>query len=114
MDSYSDFTNKTTPGTFLRACECLKETRIDETKNLYNSTEILLDKFKKDKNEKYIEAIRFLLDFQIDKKLKIKNDDFLKISFLKKNIIKLLFEYENFNLSKNSVLESFKALPKHV
>tara|TARA_Y100000590_G_scaffold199494_2_gene226560 strand:- start:1160 stop:2113 length:954 start_codon:yes stop_codon:yes gene_type:complete len=113
LDSYSDFTNKTTPGTFLRACECLKETRIDETKNLYNSTEILLDKFKKDKNEKYIEAIRFLLDFQIDKKLKIKNDDFLKISFLKKNIIKLLFEYENFNLSKNSVLESLKTLPEH-
>ena len=114
LDSYSDFISKTTPGTFLRACKCLEGTKIDETKNLHDSTEILLDKFKKDKNEKYLEAIRFLLDVQINKSLKRKNYDFLKISFLKKNITKLLFEYENFNLSKNSVLESFKAFPKHV
>ena len=32
----------------------------------------------------------------------------------KQNITKLLFEYENFNLSKNSILESFKTLPGHV
>ena len=98
----------------MRVCECLERSKIDETKNLYDSTEILLDKFKKDKNEIYLEAIKFLLDIQVDKSLKRKKYDFLKVVFLKKNITKLLFEYENFNLSKNSVLESFKTLPTHV
>ena len=114
LNSYSEFITKTTPGTFLRVCECLERSKIDETKNLYDSTEILLDKFKKDKNEIYLEAIKFLLDIQVDKSLKRKKYDFLKVVFLKKNITKLLFEYENFNLSKNSVLESFKTLPTHV
>ena len=76
LNSYSEFITKTTPGTFLRVCECLERSKIDETKNLYDSTEILLDKFKKDKNEIYLEAIKFLLDIQVDKSLKRKKYDF--------------------------------------
>ena len=114
LGSRSNFINKTTPGTLLRVCDCLEKTKIDETKTLYDSAEILLDKFKKDKREIYLETIKFLLDVQIEKKLETKNYNFLKTGFLKKNITKLLFEYENFNLSKNSVLESFKALHGHV
>jgi len=112
--SYSNFISKTTPGTFLRVSECLEKTKINNTKSLHDSAEILLDKFKKDKNEIYLESIKFLLDIQIEKNLETKSYDFLKVGFIKKNITKLLFEYENFNLSKNSVLKSFKALPGHV
>ena len=111
---YLNFLEKTTPGTLLRVCECLERVKIDRVKNLHDSAEILLDKFKKDKNEIYLEAIKFLLDFQIEKTLETKSYNFLKLGFMKKNITKLLFEYENFNLSKNSVLESFKTLPGHV
>ncbi len=112
--SYSNFLSKTTPGTLLRVCECLEESKIDETKNLYDSADVLLEKFKKDKNEIYLETIKFLLDVQIQKKIETKNYDYLKMGFLRKNTTRLLFEYENFNLSKKSVLETFKALPGHV
>ena len=113
-ENYSSFVYKTTPGIAIKVCECLERTKANDSKTLYQSAEMLLDKFKKDKNEVHIEAIKFLLDDQIDKILKTKNYNFLKISFLKRNITRLLFEYENFNLSKNSVLESFKSFPKHV
>ncbi len=114
LGDYSTFINKTTPGTLIRACDCLEETKIKDSKNLHESTEILLDKFKKDKNEIYLETIKFLLDFQIDKNSKAKNYDPLKTVSFKKKITRLLFEYENFNLSKNSILESFKGLHEHV
>ena len=114
LEPYSNFISKTTPGTLIKVSECLSSLKINDDKNLYDSVEILLDKLKKNKNEIYLESIKFLLDYEIEKKLKIKKYDFLNLSFIKKNITKLLFEYENFGLSKNSVLESFKSLPKNV
>ena len=84
LNSYSEFITKTTPGTFLRVCECLERSKIDETKNLYDSTEILLDKFKKDKNEIYLETIKFLLDFEIDKYSRSESCDPLKTAYFKR------------------------------
>ena len=75
---------------------------------------MLLDKYKKEKNDIYIEAIKFLLDFEINKAIESKNPNFLEIGFLNKKVNKLLFEFENFNISKNSVLDSLKFMPKYV
>ena len=112
--SYLNFISKTTPGTLLRVVECLERTKINDTINLYSSVDTLLDKFKKDKSEIYLETIKFLLDIQIEKTRTAKSYDPIKLGLVKKNITKLLFEYENFTLSKNSVLESFKSLPNNV
>ena len=75
--------------------------------------EILLDKFKKDKNDIYLETVKFLLDFEIYQIVKNNEINIMKLGLIKNKIIKLLFEYENFNLSKNIILESFKSLPKY-
>ena len=113
LGDYKDFITKTTPGTLIRVCDCLEQLKIINSKDLYSSIEILLDKFKKDKSEIYLEAIKFLLDFQINRKLKTRDYDPVKTGYFKRKISKLLYEYENFNLSKNSILESFKELPDH-
>ncbi len=111
---YSNFISQTTPGTLIKVTECLSSLNLNKDINLNESVEILLDKLKNKKNEIYLESIKFLLDHEIEKKLKIKNYNFLNLGFIKKNITKVLFEYENFGLSKNSVLESFKAISKNV
>jgi len=113
LGDYSNFITKTTPGTLLKVCECLKKMKAKESKTIYESTKMLLEKFKKDKNEIYLETIKFLLDFEIDKYSRSESCDPLKTAYFKRKITKLLFQYENFNLSKNSILESFKGLPEH-
>jgi len=108
LDSYPRFIEFTTPGTLIRVLDCLITENIKEDLNFMDVSEILLDKYKKDKNDIYIETIRFLLDINIIKKFQENKNKILKLSFFKKDITKLLFQYENFNLSKNSILESFK------
>ena len=114
LGQYSSFINKTTPGTLLRVCMCLENIKIEVSDSLYTSVDMLLDKYKKEKNDIYIEAIKFLLDFEINKAIESKNPNFLEIGFLNKKVNKLLFEFENFNISKNSVLDSLKFMPKYV
>ena len=94
----------------IRICSCLNSLGIEVEHELYNSAETLLDKFKKEKNEIYIESIKFLLDLNIQKRFYGENSDIIKINFLKIKLSKLLFEYENFNLSKNSVLENLREM----
>ena len=108
LDRYTRFIEFTSPGTLIRVLDCLITENIEEDLNFMDVSEILLDKYKKDKNDIYIETIRFLLDVNIIKKFQQNKNKILKLSFFKKNITKLLFQYENFNLSKNSILESFK------
>ena len=113
MDNYIYFIYKTTPGTFIRVCDCLYNLNFDNGNTLYNSTEILLDKFKKDKDPIYLETIKFLLDLNIERSFRNKNNNFLQLGLFKNKITRLLFEFENFNLSKGSVLQSFNSLPEY-
>ena len=106
--------DKTTPGTFIRVCDCIENLNIDIDISLDQKAEILLDKYKKDKKDIYLETFKFLLDIEIDKNIKFKKNNLLQLGFLKKNITKLIHDYENFNLSKNTVIESLKALPRNV
>ena len=112
-ENFSNFVEKTTPGILIRVCECLQKLKIKEPVFLHKNIEILLDKFKKDKNDIYLETVKFLLDFEIYQIVKNNEINIMKLGLIKNKIIKLLFEYENFNLSKNIILESFKSLPKY-
>lgn len=114
LSLYKEFSSKFTPGRILRVCDCLNNTKIDYQDNLYKSTNTLLDKFKKNKDEIYLETIKFLLDVKINKQMISKKQNVLKILSVKKNLNKILYDYEIFNISKDAVLESFKELPEHV
>ena len=107
---YSNFILKNSPGQILRISECLSDVNADEKKDLPFIVDIFLDKFKKSKDQIYIDTIKFLLDFKIHENINIYKSNYLKIDFIKNNINKKLFQFERFSLSKGSVLESFKEL----
>ena len=113
-DTDINFINYTTPGNLLRIFDSLNEMEISNEDELYESSIILLDRFKKNKDNIYLETIKFLLDLQIEKVLNKKNYNFLKIANLHREIINRLFEFENYNLSKNIVLNPIKILPEYV
>ena len=110
INNYKHYLNITSPGSFIRICDCLEKIKINNKLNLYSSAEILLDKFRKDKKEIYLESIKFLLDCVIADGIKRRKLNFIKMGFLKKIIVKRMYDYENFSLSKNSVLETLKSL----
>ena len=114
FDLYSQFIEKTTPGIYLRISSCLDDEKIDSNTKLYDSANILLDKYKKNKSFCYLESIKFLLDVEINHILQNNKKNLLETVILKREITKLLFEYEYFGLSKSSVLESFKSIPRYV
>ena len=110
IPDYSNFILKNSPGQILRISECLSDVNADEKKDLPFIVDIFLDKFKKSKDQIYIDTIKFLLDFKIHEHINIYKSNYLKIDFIKNNINKKLFQFERFSLSKGSVLESFKEL----
>ncbi len=114
LKDYNNFIPKTTPGTLIRVCDFLNEMEIDNSINFYNSISILIDKFKKDKEEICLEAIKFIVDFNIYKFSSNKNTNVLNMFFFKNKIIRTISDFENFNLSKKSLLDVFQGFPDHV
>ena len=70
--------------------------------------------FKKDKEEICLEAIKFIVDFNIYKFSSNKNTNVLNMFFFKNKIIRTISDFENFNLSKKSLLDVFQEFPDHV
>ena len=88
----------------------MKQNSIEIENSFFENTENLLDKYKKDKNHILIDTVKFLFEINIYSKLTDRSINFIKINFLKNKINKLLYNFENFNLSKNLVLENLKNL----
>ena len=110
IENYSNFIEKNSPGLVLRICECLNELDIKNNDELGYIANLLLDKYKKDKNEIYLETLKFFIDFKIYEKISSNKSYYLKLDDIKREITKRLIEFEKFNLSKGSVLQSFKEL----
>tara|TARA_Y100001970_G_scaffold30418_1_gene37815 strand:- start:4788 stop:5738 length:951 start_codon:yes stop_codon:yes gene_type:complete len=102
--------SKTSPGLLIRIIENMKQNSIEIENSFFENTETLLDKYKKDKNHILIDTVKFLFEINIYSKLTDRSINFIKINFLKNKINKLLYNFENFNLSKNLVLENLKNL----
>tara|TARA_B100000029_G_scaffold207538_1_gene205317 strand:+ start:186 stop:1142 length:957 start_codon:yes stop_codon:yes gene_type:complete len=100
-----DFKNYAAPGKLIRYSENLKNLKIDLDTSLYNSTSILIENFKKTKDDIFLDCINFLLEINFSKKINSENKELINVINEKNNIIKLLYNYKNFNLSSNSVLE---------
>ena len=100
-----NFKSYTSPGKLIRYSENLKNLKIDFDTPLYDSTSILIESFKKTKDDIFLDCINFLLEIKFSKKINSENREFINIINEKNNIIKLLYNYKNFNLSSNSVLE---------
>ena len=62
LDDLLPYINNFSPGVIIKSIDCLNQLEIKVKDSLYDSSNILLDMFKKTKNDFYLETIKFLTD----------------------------------------------------
>ena len=103
----------TTPGRLIEYSVSLENLNIDLETSLYDATLILLDNFKKTKNNIYLDFINFFLEIKFSEKISFKNTQSINMINSKINLMKLIYDYKNFNLSNSSVLDYIKRQESH-
>jgi len=107
------FKNFTTPGRLIKFSESLKNLEIDLNTSLYDATLILLENFKKTKNDIFLDFINFFLEIKFSEKINLEDKQSINLINSKNNLMKLLYNYKNFNLSSTSVLDYIKRQERH-
>ena len=100
-----NFIKFSSPGNILNFSLLLNDLKITENKSLYDSTAIILDNYKKSKDEIFLNCLDFLIEIKFNNVSKFENKDFLKFLNTKSSLIKLLYDFKNFNLNSTSVLD---------
>jgi len=109
-----NFKQYTAPGMLIKFSEYLRKLKIEQDAPFYDMAVILLDSYRKTKNDLCLDCIKFLLDIQFSKILKRDNTKVIQAIDAKNDILNLLNQCRNFNLSNSSVLEYFKTHPDYV
>ena len=109
-----NFKRYTTPGMLIKFSEYLKKLKIEQDTPFYDMAVILLDSYRKSKDSLCLDCIKFLLDIQFSKILKRDNIKVMEAIDTKNDILNLLNQCRNFNLSNSSVLQYFKTHPDYV
>ena len=107
------YTYLTTPGRLIEYSVSLENLNIDLETSLYDATLILLDNFKKTKNDIYLDFINFFLEIKFSEKISFKDTQSINTINSKINLMKLIYNYKNFNLSNSSVLDYIKRQERH-
>ena len=107
------YASKLSPGVLVQILYCLTDEKININNNLNFSIEILLQKYKKNKNYRYAETIKFLLYQSFYNSIDKDKLNSLNLFFLNIEINKLIYQYENFNLSNNLILDFVNKLTKN-
>ncbi len=102
------FIEYTTPGMLINYSYFIDQLNINKEDLFYETSGILLENYKKTKNNMYLNCIKFLLDIDSKEKLNNDNSRFLETLSMKNKIMHLVDQYRDFNLSNNSMLEHFK------
>ena len=108
-----EFKKYTTPGMLILFSEICSNLSIDIDMSLYKKTSLLLDEFRKNKNDIFIECIKFIIDINFYSQIEDKKINIINVCNKKDKLIKLITQYRNFNLNKNTVLEYFKSKPDY-
>ena len=108
------FKKYTAPGMLIKFSEYLRKLKIEEDTPFYDMVVVLLDTYRKNKNDLYLDCIKFLLDIKFSEILKRDNIKIVQAIDAKKDILNLLNQCRNFNLSNSSVLQYFKTHPEYV
>jgi len=109
-----NFKRYTAPGMLIKFSEYLKKLKIEQDTPFYDMAVILLDSYRKSKDDLCLDCIKFLLDIQFSKILKRDNIKVMEAIDSKNDILNLLNQCRNFNLSNSSVLQYFKTHPDYV
>ena len=98
----------TSPGMFIKYYYILNEINTELSTTFYELTSKLLEKYKKDKQEIYIDCIKFFLEIKFNNNNLFKNQNIISLIKFKNDIFKILYDYKRFNLTNNSVLNIVK------
>ena len=109
-----NFKRYTAPGMLIKFSEYLRKLKIEQDTPFYDMAVILLDSYRKTKDDLCLDCIKFLLDIQFSKILKRDNIKVVQAIDAKNDILNLLNQCRNFNLSNSSVLQYFKTHPDYV
>ena len=107
------FKKYTTPGMLILFSEICSNLNLDIDMSLYQKTSLLLDEFKKNRNDIFLECIKFMIDINLYSQIDKKTLNIINVCNKKDQLIKLINQYRNFNLNKNTVLEYFKTTPDY-
>ena len=102
-----DYLYLTTPAMLLKYYNILTEINANSNTSFFDVTTKLLDKYKKNKQDIYIDCIKFFLEIKFNKKSSPTKNS-ISLFEAKNGILKILYEYQKFNLSNNSVLNFVK------
>ena len=91
----------------LKYYNILTEINANSNTSFFDVTTKLLDKYKKNKQDIYIDCIKFFLEIKFNKKSSPTKNS-ISLFEAKNGILKILYEYQKFNLSNNSVLNFVK------
>ena len=98
----------TTPGLLYKFSEIINENNIQIESEFSEIVSFSLEKFKKTKNELFLDFIKFFLEIKSEK-INITNSvKFLNSVNEKNNLMRLLYKYKKFNLTNNVVLNFIK------
>ena len=103
-----NYSHLASPGMFIKYYYILNEMRTERDTSLYELTSKLLEKYKKEKQEVYIDCIKFFLEIKYNNNNLFKKKNIIPLLKLKNDIFKILYEYKRFNLTNNSVLNIVK------
>ena len=98
----------TSPGLLIKYYYILTEMNTELNTSFYELTSKLLEKYKKDKQEIYIDCIKFFLEIKFNNNNFFQNQNIISLIKFKNDIFKILYEYKRFNLTNNSVLNIVK------
>ncbi len=104
-----DYLRFSTPAMILKYYYIFSEINAKPNSTFYEVTSLLLDKYKKNKQDSYIECIKFFLDIKINEKNCFEKDNLASPLKIKSDLFKILYDYKKFNLTNNLVLNFVKS-----
>tara|TARA_B100001175_G_C19471240_1_gene621870 strand:- start:734 stop:1678 length:945 start_codon:yes stop_codon:yes gene_type:complete len=99
-----NYSNLTTPGMLIKYHNILSKINISPDTPFYDATSILLEKYKKDKQDIYIDFIKFFLETKFWETSSFNKQNFISLLKTKNDIFKILYNYKKFNLTNSTVL----------
>jgi DNA polymerase-3 subunit delta' len=108
IENLIDLNYNLSPGQFIKFNEIYLKYKIDKNNNIFTKLNILINGYKKEKDKSLISLAYFLIDYSFFNKIKKNENDIHFLLDTKSSIVKIIYDFVQFNLNISSVLNSIK------